>query len=123
MKHFVMRNEILIISILHAYFASVIMFIDAFLRGKYFFCHYITMDSLLLFLHIGETSIATSKMSLQPCVGGKSHLSNCHVRCGGLVMCCLRILTKCVYNHYFEINYEFVKNHHNSLCLCLQALK
>ena len=78
MMHFVMRNEILILTF-RAYCAFVIMFVDDYFEGKYFFFHYIAMDSVLFVLHIGETSIATSKMSIQPCVGGKSQQSNCHV--------------------------------------------
>ena len=60
MVHFVMTNEILIISILHLCFAFVIVLVGEFnLRCEHFFFHYIAMDSVLLVLHIGETSIAT----------------------------------------------------------------
>ena len=52
MVHFVMTNEILII--------FVIVLVGEFnLRCEHFFFHYIAMDSVLLVLHIGETSIAT----------------------------------------------------------------
>ena len=50
---------------------------------KLFFFDYVILESVLLFLHIGEPSNATSKMSIQRSAVGKLRLrhSNCNVRC------------------------------------------
>ena len=63
-----------------------------------FFFDYIVLESVYLFLHIGEPSIAISKTSLQRSVGGKLRDSNCNVLCGDISdMCYVLSVTVCVH--------------------------
>ena len=113
----------------HHYFAFVIVLLG---ESWMLFLWLNHLEPVFLFLHIGEPSIATSKMSLQWSVVGKLHHSNCNVWCGDIndvcyvlsvTVCvhwfCQCIVTKSVQNLLFKIIGEYVKFYHTSKCLWL----
>ena len=103
---------------------------------KRYFFDLIIFEPVFFVLHIGEPSIATSKMSLQWSVVGKLHHSNCNVWCGDIndvcyvlsVTVCVHwfshcIVTKSVQNLLFKIIGEYVKYYHTSKCFWLNLFE